>query len=217
MAFNNSPFHRLCPSFIVAVLGVTVGCHEPDPRTVEGALDAVARAVELRDGRALYRVLDQRARHALISIVEDRLASAELIRRDYPAELRGQALQELGDAAQAQDAAGLFATRCPDACMAELAQKLAAPEGQERVGKLLRVRTVRGTTLDMYPGDDGWYGLVWNTEALSQERNEAARQRVQIVKNAEIYRRRRDLEAADQGAAPAPRAPAPAPAPAPPP
>jgi hypothetical protein len=144
-----------------------------------------------------------------------RQASAELIRRDYPGELRGPALQELGDAAQAQDAAGLFATRCPEACMAELAQKLAAPEGQERVGKLLRVRTIRGTTLDMYPGDDGWYGLVWNTEALSQERNEAARQRVQIVKNAEIYRRRRDLEAADQGAAPAPRAPEPAPAPEP--
>jgi hypothetical protein len=186
------------------------GCHEPDPRTVEGAIDAVARAVELRDGRALYRVLDQRARHALISVVEDRQASAALIRADYPPELRGAALQELGDAVQVLDAAGLFAARCPEACLAELAQKVGAPVAEERAGRLVHVRTARGTTLDMYAGDDAWYGLVWNTAELSHERNEAARQRVQIGKNAEIYRRRRQLEAASGSAPPSGAAPAPA-------
>lgn len=201
MPAHDSPFRRKCATFIVAVLAPLLGCHEPDPRSVEGALDAVARAVEARDGQALYRVLDQRARHALISIVEDRRASAERIRADYPPELREEALRELGDAEKFQDAAALFAARCPEPCLAELAGRLAAPEHKERKGALVRVRTVRGTTLDMYAGDDGWYGLVWNTEALSHERDEAARQRVQIETNAEIYRRRRALEAEPAGAA----------------
>src|SRR5690606_42084184 len=56
--------------FVVASLA---GCdNAPDPRELGGALAYVAWAVENDDPRALYQVVDPRARHAMISIVNDR-------------------------------------------------------------------------------------------------------------------------------------------------
>jgi hypothetical protein len=188
-----------CTTFIVAVIaglgGLTSGCFDPDPRTLGGALDAAARAVEAGDGRALFRVTDQRARDAIVSIVKDRSRAVRLIRADYPPAERSVALRALGDAAAAKDAPDLFAKRCCGAaCMAKLAAELGAPVSHVERGDELEVHTTRGGSLRLRRGRDGWWGIVWNTTALFDERTRAARELVQIRANAEIYRRRRALE-----------------------
>jgi hypothetical protein len=187
---------RFGRSFIAAAIGAAlVGCHEPDPRTVRGALDAAARALEERDGRALFRVIDQRARSAMASVVGDRREAAELIHADYPAPERTTALASLGDARDATDAADLFTRRCTEPCMAELASAVGAPVAERRHGASdVEVRTARGGRLHLHRGKNGWWGIVWNTAPLSDERTRAARELIQIQQNADVYRRRRALE-----------------------
>jgi hypothetical protein len=80
--------------------------------------------------------------------------------------------------------------------MADLGARLGAPVAQVARGAELEVRTARGGTLRLYRGKTGAYGIVWNTDALSAERSRAAREWIQIQKNAEVSRRRRAIEAA---------------------
>jgi hypothetical protein len=187
---------RVCTSFVAAALGIGLGaCHDPDPRTIRGALDAAARALEAHDGRALFRIIDQRSRSAMASIVGDRREAARLIHADYPAPERRAALTSLGDAHSASDAADLFTRRCAKPCMAALASAVGAPLSERRTGDQdVEVRTARGHRLYLHRGKDGWWGIVWNTEPLSEERTRAARELVQIQQNADVYRRRRKLE-----------------------
>src|SRR5688572_2641708 len=95
----------------IAVLSTACGDKRPDPRTVEGTLTWAAQKIEARDRRSLFRVIDQRSRHAMASIVADRRRAAELIRASYAEDARADALADLGDAATVPDAAGLFADR----------------------------------------------------------------------------------------------------------
>lgn len=180
-------------------LALTVGCGiggTPDPRELEGAIAYLAVAIERDDPAMLFRAVDARARHAMISIVADRQKAAELIRADYPAEEREAALAELGDAATIDDAPALFALRCDSTCRSELSAKLGAPTERRREGDELVVTTVRGGTLRFHraEGENAWYGWVWQTEALDAERDRANRDLRQIEQNAETYRRRRALE-----------------------
>lgn len=195
---------RTCTSWIFATGMIFAtplwGCHDPDPRTVVGALDAAVRAVEAGDARRLFRLIDRRARAAMASIVADRREAAGLIASDYPAADRAAALASLGGVEQAVDAAGLFALRCTEACLRDFGSKLGAPVREIPQGPSeLQVHTAPGAVLQLHRGRDGWWGLVWNTEALSHERDTAARELLQVKANAEVYRRRRALE---QGAAP---------------
>jgi len=191
----------ICNTFIVTGIGICfgVGCFEPDPRDVRGALDAAARAIEADDGRALFHLIDQRSRNALHSIAKSRRAAAALIEADYPAPERPQALARLGDAARAQDAAGLFAARCGPACRQDFASRLGAPESRSVDGDELVVTTVTGQQLRLHRGSDGWYGLVWRTAELDRERSRAAQELTQIEANAAVYRRRRSLELTESG------------------
>lgn len=179
----------------LAVLAVLAnGCGEPDPRSVDGALEAASHALEARNATRLFRLVDQRARHALASIVKDRRETARLVRESYPEAEKVAALAALGDAAEATDAAGLFAARCDAPCMAALAARIGAPVEQTAEGDELVVRTARGESLRLHHGSDGWWGLVWRTESLADERDRAAQDLRRIRENAEIYRRRRALE-----------------------
>jgi hypothetical protein len=45
----------------------------------------------------------------------------------------------------------------------------------------------------MFAGQDGRYGIVWNTAACMAERAQASRDFRQIRENAAIYRKRREL------------------------
>jgi len=181
-------------SYIFAV--IAGGCGRSDAHTVEGAMERAARALESGDRAALYPVLDRRARAALISIVADRTTSAAAVRADYPVAEQAGALEALGDAARASDPAALFAMRCDATCIAEMAAGVGAPASQTREGDELVVRTVQGGSLRLHQGKDGVFGIVFRTRELSDERLRAARERLQIKANAEVYRRRRGLEAA---------------------
>ena len=98
-------------AFLAAVL--LGACDQtPDPREIEGAIGYLAQALEEDDAARLYRVLDERSRHALISIVADRRASAGVIRASYPEDERASALEALGDAADVATPEELFARRC---------------------------------------------------------------------------------------------------------
>jgi hypothetical protein len=186
------------PNLLAALaLASSSGCADepPDPRTVRGAIAAAAQSIETRDAGRLFRVIDQRARHAMASIVRDRRDAKALIEADYPAGEQQAALAALGDAALVEDAAALFALRCPEVCMRGLGEQLAAPQGEVPARPDVTVTTARGTTLYMHAGTDGRFGLVWHTQALSEERDRASRELLQIRDNAAVYKRRRALEA----------------------
>jgi hypothetical protein len=161
---------------------------------VEGAIARASHAAASRDARSLFALLDQRARNALASTVKARQRAVAVIQKSYPAEARSEALAQLGDGAQAQDGAGLFALRCGDPCMEEFAERLSAPQQVTREGPLTVVQTVRGERLELFHGQDGWYGLVWNTEALQRENTRAFAELDLIRQNAALYEKQRALK-----------------------
>lgn len=175
---------------------------EPDPRTLPGMLEYAARAIERRDPRALFRVIDARSRHAMASIVADRRAAAELIRTTYPEDQRADALAELGSAVTMEDAAALFADRCDRECMSDLAGRIGAPLSQRQDGDELVVETPRGGTLRVTGGGEDWYGIVWRYEELDTERQRANQDRLLVEANARTYRLRAEQSAALDGEAP---------------
>jgi hypothetical protein len=163
---------------------------------VRGLLAGLSATIEARDGKKLFRLIDQRARHAMASIVDARKQARVLIEADYPQNERAAAIATLGDAAAAAGAAELFVARCDEPCMRSLGDQLGASASEVRTGDEVEVKTARGTTLHMHAGNDHLFGLVWNTDALSKERDQASRELEQIRQNAEVYRRRRALDAA---------------------
>lgn len=172
------------------------GCDtRPDPNEAAGALAFAARAIEEGDSRKLYQVIDERARHALHSIVNDRSAAAAIVREAYPESEQQRALRELGDAADVEDAAALFVARCGPACRTELGGAIGGIERTEEDGDELIVHTTRREELRLYRRAEGhWWGIVWHTEALDRERARANQDLRRVEANAETYRRRQRLE-----------------------
>jgi hypothetical protein len=153
-----------------------------------------ANAIERGDARSLYDVIEERARHALISIVKDRQRARALIERSYPPEEHEAALARLGDGAEVTDAAGLFARRCGRPCMGEIGATLGSVASVRREGDEQIVATTRGTTFRVYRrGDHGWYGIVWRTRELDAERAHANRDLTIVRDNAAFYDRQRAL------------------------
>jgi hypothetical protein len=165
-----------------------------DASTVEGALARAASAVGARDHEALFSAIDQRSRFALSSVYNARKQAAKEIRASYPQEAQHVALAELGDAVDAESDVDLFRLRCADACLDAFAATLGAPTSVELDGKLATVTTVRGTKTLLYRGEDGKFGLVWETAALVRERTRAAAELDLIRKNGQQYRSQRALE-----------------------
>jgi hypothetical protein len=64
----------------------------------------------------------------------------------------------------------------------------------EKRGELTHVRTVRGGELDLYRGQDGGYGIVWNTDALRRESTRAFAELDLIRRNANLYEKQRQLK-----------------------
>ncbi|MFW5921636.1 MAG: hypothetical protein ACOCUS_07335 [Polyangiales bacterium] len=189
--------HRVAAAAACGALALSLGACEgtPDPREVHGALKYAAQAVEKRDARKLYRVVDERARHAMHSIVHDRREAARLVRESYPEDERAQALRRLGEAAEVEDPPGLFAVRCDDACLDDLEARIGAPDETHEDGEELVVHTARGTEVRLYRSASGsWWGIVWNTDELAAERDKANQDLRAIRRNAEIYERRRELD-----------------------
>jgi hypothetical protein len=188
-----SVFFLACPLFIGLACGDGSG-----PRDVRGALAASAEALEARDSDRFFKLLDERTRFAAAAIVTARTAAKALIQADYPPEERARALAALGDAALVSTPQELFRRRCGAACLQRFADVVGAPVAQEAQGDEIAVTTVRGAILHMHAGSDGGYGIVWNTQALSDERAQASRELKLIGENAAVYRRRRELEMAGE-------------------
>jgi len=182
------------------LFGMSGGCWAPDTREPRGALAVAAEAVEAGEPRRLFRVIDQRSRHALAAIQQARAEAAGLIRTDYPTAAQADALAALGDAALAADIPDLFERRCPTSCQAELGALLGAPVQERAVegdaGPELEIETATGSRVRLYKGSDGHYGIVFRRAELYEERDRAARELEQIRQNAEVYRKRKALEAA---------------------
>jgi hypothetical protein len=183
---------------IVVLIAVLSGCWSPDTREPRGALALASQAVEAGDARMLFKVIDQRSRHALAAIQQARSAAAALIRADYPPQAQAAALAQLGDAALAADPAELFVRRCPKACQAELGATLGAPASERTVqgeaGPELEITTATGGHVRLFRGKEGHYGIVFRRQELSDERDRASRELEQIRANAEVYRKRKALE-----------------------
>ena len=181
--------------FLVCPLLIILGCSgSSDYDSVRGCLAASADALEARDPARVFEALDERSRFAMAAIVKARVAARALILADYPASERPKALSALGDAAEVETPVELFHKRCDATCMQRLADLVGAPKSEVAAGAEVVVTTVRGNTLHMHAGRNGRYGIVWNTQPLSDERAQASRELVQIRENAAVYRRRRDLE-----------------------
>jgi hypothetical protein len=159
-------------------------------------LAAAARALESRDARAFFPIIDQRARAAMASIVKSRKRAAQLILADYPEPERTRALATLGDARGALDGPDLFKRRCGPGCLAQFEAAVGAPAGDvpDSPPDEIAIQTTTGGQLTLHRGNDQAFGIVWNTPALQEERTRAARELVQIRHNAEVYRKRRALE-----------------------
>jgi hypothetical protein len=170
-----------------------LSCRTYDATDVRGTLAGASSALEAGDGVRLFPYIDERARFALASTVKSRSDARKLIEADYPVAERSAALAALGDAAQVATADELFARRCASECLHTLAGQVGAPVSQIVEGDEVRVTTSRGTTLHMFAGHDGRYGIVWNTKACMAERGQASRDYRQIEENAAIYRKRRKL------------------------
>jgi hypothetical protein len=184
---NYTRFFAVCPLLML-------GCRTYDATDVRSALAGAASALESGDGARLFPYIDERARFALASTVKSRGDARKLIQADYPVAERPGALAALGDAAQVATADELFARRCASDCMRTLAGQVGAPVSQTVEGDEVRVTTSRGTTLHMFAGQDGRYGIVWNTKACMAERAQASRDFRQIEENARVYRKRRELQ-----------------------
>ena len=183
-----SGFFFVCPLLII------LGCTDSSDSRIRASLAASADALEARDAVRAFEILDERARFAMAATVKARAAAKALIEADYPAAERARALLALGDAGQVATPQDLFRRRCEARCLHQLAELVGAPVSHVPDGDEVVVTTVRGTTLHMHAGHDGRYGIVWNTQALSDERAQASRELVQIRENAGVYRRRRELE-----------------------
>ena len=159
-------------------------------------LEQATTAVKRDRPVALYSAIDERSRFAMDSIVADRTKAATLIRRDYPKQTQARALLQLGDAAFAKDAAALFVKRCDQACRAGFDFNNETVASVKTVGELTVVTTDKGRAIKAFapPKARTGYGLVWRTQELSKERDDANRDLRMIVKNAEIYRQRKALE-----------------------
>jgi hypothetical protein len=177
----------------ITALTFSTAC-EPDPREVDGAIARAVAAASKRDSEGLFQALDQRARFALSSTVKARQLAVGVIQAGYPQAARAEALASLGEAGEVEGAVALFARRCPDTCMDELAQLLAPPKRVEHHGSVADVETIRGGKLQLYRDPEGNYGLIWNTPALQRENTRAFAELDLIKKNADMYAKQRSLE-----------------------
>ena len=197
---NSTKSHAWCfrawsQAFIACVL--FFGCEShPDPHGVRGVLAFASHALQTDDPVALFSVIDERARHAIISIVADRAQSQALIDADYPQDDQRAAASAWQDDDLSGPAA-FFARRCDEGCRQTLGENLGAPTEESEDGPEHVVVTTRGSVRLYRANPSSWWGIVWRVEVLDQERNRASRDLRQIEQNAEVYRRRRQLEGAE--------------------
>ena len=181
---------RLALLLSVAVSGACGS--PPTARTLEGAFERVAAAIDAGDAKRLYWDLELEARWSLMSIHRNQKQIRSLVDRDYPREERARAEGHWKVGADAKDPGELFAVLCARRdCLAPLRAKIGAVERIERTATGGVVHTIPGGEYRFLKGKDGRFGLVGFGDELAALSREVSRDMRVILRTAEHYRRAR--------------------------
>lgn len=176
---------------LVAALGIIASCSDPTPtaRTLPGAFERVASAIDAADAKRLFWDLDLEARWSLMSIHRSQQRARRLVADSYPPDEKERAAGRWSLGAEARTPGELFATLCAhDECMDPLRAKIGAPSRIERTRDGGVVHTVRGGTYRFKKGADGRYGLLGFADRFAALEVEVARDLEVIERAARLYR-----------------------------
>ena len=177
---------------ILALVGVlALACAEPTPdaRTLEGAFERVASAIDAGDAKRLYWDLELETRYSLMSVHRYQKRIRELV-ATYPDEERARGVAgRWSIGANAKDPGELFAALCAEQhCLEPLRARIGAASRITPTPTGGVVQTVRGGTYRFAKGTDGRYGLVAFGENFAALKIEVARDLETVEQNAVLYR-----------------------------
>ncbi len=178
----------------LASAAVASGCDTPPPtaRTLEGAFQRVAAAIDAGDAKRLYWDLELETRWSLMTIHRSQRRIRSLVETDYPAEERSRAVGRWRTGAEAPDAGALFAELCAARdCLRPLREKIGAIDRVERMPEGGVVHTIPGGEYRFKKGQDGRFGLVGFGDELSSLERDVSRDLAVIERAAAEYRRAR--------------------------
>jgi len=175
-----------------AVASACENAPTPTARTLEGAFQRVAAAIDAGDAKRLYWDLELEARWSLMTIHRSQRRIRSLVETDFPAEERSRAVGRWRTGAEAADAGALFAELCAARdCLKPLREKIGAIERIERTPEGGVVHTIPGGEYRFKKGQDGRFGLVGFQGELSSLERDVSRDLAVIERAAAEYRRAR--------------------------
>lgn len=187
-----SPF-RLRTLAALASAAVVVSCSDAPPptaRTLEGAFERVAAAIDAGDAKRLYWDLELETRWSLMTIHRSQARIRRLVETDYPADERARAVGRWRTGADARDPGELFAALCAARhCLDPLREKIGAIERVERTPDGGVVHTIPGGEYRFKKGQDGRFGLEGFRDELAAFERDVSRDLAVIERTAEQYRR----------------------------
>jgi hypothetical protein len=170
-------------------------CHDPparSARTLEGAFERVAAAIDAGDAARLYWDLELDTRWSLMTIHRSQGRILRLIEADYPAEERARAVGRWRTGADAKSPGELFASLCAARdCLAPLREKIGAMDRVEATADGGVVHTIPGGTYRFKKGKDGRFGLEGFGEELATLEHAVSRDLAVIERTAAQYREAR--------------------------
>jgi hypothetical protein len=182
------------PQWLVAV--ALVACSDPPPtaRTLEGAFERVAGAIDAGDAKRLYWDLELETRWSLMTIHRSQKRILKLVESEYPAEERSRTVGRWRTGSDAADAGTLFAELCAARdCLAPLRAKIGAVQRIERTEDGGVVHTIPGGAYRFKKGRDGRFGLLGFRDQLATLERDVSRDLAVIERTAAEYRRARTM------------------------
>jgi hypothetical protein len=179
----------------LASVAVASGCSDPPPptaRTLEGAFERVAAAIDAGDAKRLYWDLELETRWSLMTIHRNQRRIQDLVAADYPTDERARAVGRWRTGAEAADPGVLFAELCAARdCLEPLREKIGAIARVERTPGGGVVRTIPGGVYRFKKGQDGRFGLQGFRDELATLERDVNRDLAVIERAASEYRRAR--------------------------
>lgn len=167
-------------------------CSDPPPRTartLEGAFERVAAAIDAGDATRLYWDLELETRWSLMTIHRSQQRIQRLIATDYPADERARAVGRWRTAADAKTPGELFAALCAARdCLGPLREKIGAIDRVERTTEGGVVHTIPGGVYRFKKGRDGRFGLEGFRDDFATFEHEVSRDLAVIERTATQYR-----------------------------
>lgn len=189
--------HPPRPRWLAALASAAVawGCGNaapPTARTLEGAFERVAAAIDAGDAKRLYWDLELETRWSLMTIHRSQRRIQALVAADYPSDERSRAVGRWRTGASAADPGVLFAELCAARdCLAPLREKIGAIARVERTADGGVVHTIPGGVYRFKKGQDGRFGLQGFRDELAVLEHDVSRDLAVIERAAAEYRRAR--------------------------